>query len=64
MIRLTKNIKAVILVQFKRGDTIAYLAELYDVSPERIEIVLREGLVACAEEIKAALEKAKQEELK
>ena len=49
MIRLTKNIKAVILVQFKRGDTIAYLAELYDVSPERIESVLREGLVACAD---------------
>ena len=43
---LTKNLRLCILKQFKSGDTMIYLAGLYEVHPDRIEQVVREALVA------------------
>lgn len=45
-IRLTKNLKRIIAGQFKGGDPIGYLANVYGVSHYRIEQVIREALLA------------------
>jgi hypothetical protein len=44
-IRLTKNLKRVIVTQFKGGDSLDYLAGIYSVSLPRIEQVIREALI-------------------
>ena len=44
--RLTKSLRAVILRQFKSGERMLYLANLYGFSPERIEEVVRLQLIA------------------
>lgn len=43
--KLTANLKAVILKQFKTGDSIDYLAKLYGFTPERIENVVRMAMI-------------------
>lgn len=43
-IRLTKNLKRIIAGQFKGGDPMIYLANIYGVSQSRIEQVIREAL--------------------
>lgn len=44
--KLTKNIRAVILRQFCANETIEYLADLYGFSKERIEDLIREELIS------------------
>jgi hypothetical protein len=43
--KLTANLKTVLLKQFKTGDTIDYLAKLYGFTPERIEQVVRMAMI-------------------
>jgi hypothetical protein len=43
--KLTKSIRAVIVTQFKSGDTVEYLAKLYGFSVERVEGVIRDWLI-------------------
>jgi len=45
-IRLTKNLKRIIVAQFKGGDDMAYLAGIYGVTLPRIEQVIREAMMA------------------
>lgn len=42
--KLTLNLKAVIVTQFKAGDDMAWLANLYKQPLERVEGVIREAL--------------------
>ena len=44
-IRLTQNLKRVIMAQFKGGDSMEYLAGIYSVTKPRIEQVIREALL-------------------
>lgn len=43
--RLTKNIKKVIVAQFKLGDSMQYLADIYGVKAPRVEQVIREAMI-------------------
>ncbi len=44
--KLTANLKIVILKQFKSGDDMEYLAKLYGFTLERIEQVIREAMIS------------------
>lgn len=43
--KLTKSLRLVILRQFKGGDTLRYLANLYGFTEDRIENLVREALI-------------------
>ena len=43
--RLTKNLRAAIVKQFKHGASTEYLAQLYGVSETRVEQIIRLRLV-------------------
>jgi len=49
--KLTTNLKTVILKQFRTGDTIEYLAKLYGFTPERIEQLVRLALIEIDERV-------------
>jgi hypothetical protein len=53
-LKLTKSIRAVIVTQFKTGDTMEYLAKLYGFSVERIEGVIRDWMIATEGSVKNA----------
>ena len=42
--RLTSNLKAAIVKQFKHGASVPYLAALYQQKQERVEKVIRDAL--------------------
>lgn len=42
--KLTKRVKATIVLSFKRGDEMTWLAALYEQPIKRIEAVIREAL--------------------
>jgi uncharacterized protein (DUF433 family) len=44
-VKLTKQLRSVIIRQFKSGDTIEYLAKLYGFTNERVEQAIREALI-------------------
>lgn len=48
-IKLTKNLKHIIVGQFKGGDSMKYLASIYGHTPARIEQVVRERMLALDE---------------
>jgi len=49
-VRLTPELKRVVVRQFLTGDPIQYLARLYNVPPERIEEVIRRAMIQSEEE--------------
>jgi len=51
--KLTANLKTVILKQFKTGDSMEYLAKLYGFTPERIENVVRMAMIEMEREYKS-----------
>ena len=44
-IKLTRNIKKIIVAQFKLGDTMQYLADIYGVPVTRVEQVIRWSMI-------------------
>jgi hypothetical protein len=43
--RLSPSIKRAIVNQFKTGDSMQYLATVYEVSPSKIEFVIRAAMI-------------------